>query len=335
MRKLITLLAVVLVGFPALAAADEYFTRVEKPDPRALGEVPEEMARVYVCRASAGAGGGRLSWAFLDDRLLFVSRAKTCSSVLVPEGEYTLWIHATADWANVDEESNLRVRLEGGETRYFEIGQQHRLFRIGLSVFEIDERRAAKLLDKCKHVEATEAGRARAAEIVAEHSSEVQGAARPAANEGLMMPFVFEDGEQVWQVGHTDENERERVVELVRGGETVESWTELVTVQTKNKAPGVPNLEEHLAAQRSWIAGRCPDSTLEVLGQEPEGALYELRVAGCEEGVDEDILGRILEGQDNRFIVQYAVRAPVSMTPERREEWLGKLSEVEIGRALP
>lgn len=335
MKRLIAPIAAALIGFPAVAAADEYFTTTEKPDPAVLGAIPEGMARVQVCRAPAWEGGGRKTWAFLDDRLLMVSREKACAAALVPEGAYTLWIHATSDWANVDEESNLRVALKGGETRYFEIGQQKRLFRVRLEVLEIDAARAAKLLEKCKHVEATEAGRARAAEIVAEVFPEARQAAQDAGTEGLAMPFVFEDGEQVWQVGNEVENERLRVMELVRGGETVESWTELVTLLTLKKAAGIPDLDEHLASLRSGVTARCPDSALEVLRQEPDGALYELRVAGCEQGADEHIVARIVGGEDNRFIVQYAVRAPVAMTTERREEWIGKLLEVGILRGAP
>ena len=50
----------------------------------------------------------------------------------------------------------------------------------------------------------------------------------------------------------------------------------------------------------------------------------------CEQGADEHGLARILDGVSKRFLVQYAVRGAVTMTPERRAEWIEKLMAVRI-----
>lgn len=153
--------------------------------------------------------------------------------------------------------------------------------------------------------------------------------------EGISTPFVFEDGEQVWHLAHAAENDSIRIMKWTRSGEAQEEWTELVTVYTFNKAApiGSRSLEEHFAAHREEVTSRCPGSTLEILREEPD-LLYELRVIDCAEGGDEHIVGRVIDRVENRFVVQYAVRPPASMTPERREEWLEKLSEVEVLAAI-
>ena len=154
-----------------------------------------------------------------------------------------------------------------------------------------------------------------------------QGGGQP--GEGILMPFAVNG----WVVGHSAENEAQRIQEWVRPGQTVDNWTELLTVQTFNKAVGLATVEDHIAAHRKDVAARCPGSTLEVIGQQPDGILYELRVVNCQKGGDEHGLHRVLEGKWNRFVVQYAIRG-ASMAPALRAEWIESLQTAQI-RNLP
>jgi hypothetical protein len=148
--------------------------------------------------------------------------------------------------------------------------------------------------------------------------------------ESLMMPFTFEGGNLAWNVGHEAGNAVLRVVELVRPGETVDNWTELVTVQTFNKAVDVGTVESQVASFQRDLAARCSGATLEAIPEHSTDRLYESNVINCKSGDDEHNLTRIIDGRANRFIVQYAVRRTKTMTPERRAEWIGKLSAVQI-----
>lgn len=155
-----------------------------------------------------------------------------------------------------------------------------------------------------------------------------RGASQPM--EFISLPFAYEGDTRVWNIGYSDENNAERVTEFVRPSQTVENWTELVTVHTFNKAVGLKSVDEMIAAHRNDLTARCPGSTLEVFQQRPDGVLYELLVVNCEAGADEHGLGRVLDGNANRFVVQYAVRDTVTMTPKRRAEWIEELLAVRI-----
>ena len=148
--------------------------------------------------------------------------------------------------------------------------------------------------------------------------------------ESLIMPFTFEGGTQAWSVGHETGNAVLRVVEFVRPGETIDNWTELVTVQTFNKAVDIGSVENQVAEFRRNLTARCSEATLEPIPEHAADLLYESRVTNCKVGDDEYNLTRIVEGRANRFIVQYAVRRTKTMTPERRAEWIPKLSAVQI-----
>ena len=148
--------------------------------------------------------------------------------------------------------------------------------------------------------------------------------------EGIVLPFMFEGDERVWDIGYSAGNQVQRLTEFVRPGQTVENWTELVTSQMFNKAFDLGSVEDQIAAHRKDLVARCPGSTVEVIRQTPDGVLYESHVVNCEQGADEHVLTRILDGTSNRFLVQYSVRGAVTMTPERRAEWIEKLMALFI-----
>lgn len=149
--------------------------------------------------------------------------------------------------------------------------------------------------------------------------------------EALVIPFLVQGDEWAWEIGHNSEDQVQRFVEFVRPGQTVENWTELVTLHTFNKAVvDVGSVKAQFAMHQRDIAIRCPGSTAEIIRELSDGILYEARIVNCKQGSDEHTLARILDGTSNRFIVQYAIRETEAMTPERRTEWIGKLLSVQI-----
>lgn len=75
---------------------------------------------------------------------------------------------------------------------------------------------------------------------------------------------------------------------------------------------------------------RCPGSTLEALSGQAATGLYESSVVGGGKGPDEHNVSRVIDGHENRFIVQYAVRGTKTMTPDLRAEWIKNLSTVTL-----
>lgn len=148
--------------------------------------------------------------------------------------------------------------------------------------------------------------------------------------EGIGVPFLVERGGFVWDIGHSAEDQAQRITEFVRPGQTIENWTELVTQQTFNKAYDLGSIDDHIATHQRELVARCPGTTVEVVRRTSDGVLYESHVVNCEQGADEHVLARVLDGTWNRFVVQYSVRREVTMTPQRRKEWIEKLMDVRI-----
>jgi len=148
--------------------------------------------------------------------------------------------------------------------------------------------------------------------------------------ESITLPFEFEGNAPAWEVVRSDRNQIGSIDEFVRPGQTVENWTELVTTQAFNKAAGLKSVDDFMTAYRKRLVARCPGSTVEVVRRLPDGVLYESHVVNCPRGADGQLLARVLDGSWNRFIVQYAVRGALTLTPERRTEWTEKLMAVQI-----
>jgi len=147
--------------------------------------------------------------------------------------------------------------------------------------------------------------------------------------DGITIPFLHLGEENGWDIGHYAGDQFQRITEFVRPGQAVENWKELVTSHALNKTY-LGSVEDHMAAYKKGLGVRCPGSTVEVIRQMPDGPLYEAHIVNCQQGADEYMLARILDGTSTRFIVQYGVRSEVMMTPERRAEWIEKLMAVEI-----
>src|SRR6266850_2170360 len=82
------------------------------------------------------------------------------------------------------------------------------------------------------------------------------------------------------------EDQVQSIDEFVRPGQTVENWTELVTVQRHRKTADLGSVDDQIAAHHTDLVARCPDSTVEVIRRTPDGVLYEAHVVNCQQGAD-------------------------------------------------
>lgn len=138
----------------------------------------------------------------------------------------------------------------------------------------------------------------------------------------LIGPLPLDDSS--WTVGHSTEQQGHVVVEWVRTGETVQAWTELITLLTLGQVPYERPLTAVVETIRASHQRDCNDVTLKVLSSTPTTLLLEQRLAGCTRYPEpEESIRKLFRGATRLSELSYSSRAP--LTDEQRAAWTGRI----------
>lgn len=135
-----------------------------------------------------------------------------------------------------------------------------------------------------------------------------------------------------WVIAEQSDNERVSTTVLLRPGESVASWYEMLTFM-ELKGSDLPRV---IANQiRDRLLANCPQSQFEFHHERPDDVLYEFRSAGCNASyghASQHEIGRIIRRPNGALRVAYAVNSP-QMSPELRRRWTtlldGRLAEAD------
>lgn len=154
------------------------------------------------------------------------------------------------------------------------------------------------------------------------------------AQESLMGGYKLDE----WTLVSHSEGKTQRVLEFVPPGQKVESWTELLTLQTIKKPRKPPAIDALAASAYEGLVKRCPGKvTWNVIARETasergaESLLFEWSVKDCPPDADQHEVARALYGKFNIFRIAYVAKTQ-SLAPEKREKWIAELSAAKILR---
>lgn len=135
-----------------------------------------------------------------------------------------------------------------------------------------------------------------------------------------------------WVKGYTQVVPNEYAIdEWVRAGETIDNWSELVTMQNLRRSvvlPGTP--QKMMEGLRTAMLKRCPGTRWEVVEEDANSILYEWSFAACPgQTYDQYELARIIYGKFNIWRLAYTTKA-AGLDPAARSTWLARLREVRV-----
>lgn len=137
-----------------------------------------------------------------------------------------------------------------------------------------------------------------------------------------------------WTLAARTEEEGMTLEEYVPPGESAESWTRFISVQTFAGATiPYPGARRAMAACRALLRACCPTADWTVLRESGGDGLYEWRVAGCPEEPDQHEVGRVMHGRGSWARITFSVRG--TMDAPTREEWLRRLSAARLVPGAP
>ncbi len=139
-----------------------------------------------------------------------------------------------------------------------------------------------------------------------------------------LIPF----DDRKWKVGYQNAVNNMLITEFVLEGETVENWTELVTVQLfiglETATP-----EAMVSTSKKILEETCKSPYWKELKKGENDILYEWSIKGCSSGPDQSELSRVIRGKDGMHVIHYAIKK-VPMPKDKRARWIEALTKTEI-----
>ncbi len=123
-----------------------------------------------------------------------------------------------------------------------------------------------------------------------------------------------------------------QTVELTRfvlEGKSIDEWTEALETINALRAAYPPTLETFYNKNMELRKKTCPDSAFNIISQDPNSILYELRTKNCSFFPDQHSLTRVMYGKTNVWVLIYT-NTVAELPTDKREEWIRYLSQANL-----
>lgn len=138
---------------------------------------------------------------------------------------------------------------------------------------------------------------------------------------------VFDD--RSWKLGWSQNKEGAAYEEYILNGETVENWSELVTVQFFPGLNKSTNPDIFEANQKMNLSFVCPSVKWESLYQSADERIWKWSITGCQGQPDQSEIARLKRTDEGFHIWHYAIKkSPIPS--EKEKTWLDKLKAIEV-----
>jgi len=143
-------------------------------------------------------------------------------------------------------------------------------------------------------------------------------------------PQLTFDG-RVWNIGYQASNFQGSIIEYVLNDESINNWTELVTIQT------FLGLQKNASAQafadqtKEKLKQQCPDLKWIILKQTEDDVMYEWSIKNCPADKDQHEIARIIKGQYGMYIFHYVTKK-MPIDPKIRNEWIKLIKSATINQ---
>jgi hypothetical protein len=134
-----------------------------------------------------------------------------------------------------------------------------------------------------------------------------------------------------WGIGNTSGTKDVMLVEMVKIGESIKAWTELLSILQGPRTKAMKTARHGYEMFRGAGEARCPGMTAswEVLHEEPNTILYQWRTTGsCKNQLPQWEVARVLLGRKAVYRVAYTTVTELSS--ETRSTWIEWLNSVSL-----
>lgn len=140
---------------------------------------------------------------------------------------------------------------------------------------------------------------------------------------------------QGWKTGNEsgDRRTQMQMIELIKDGDDILNWKELLTEISAPKPHGVSKPEDMLDQLKVQREKECPGSTVwNVIGQDQNSITYEWHAQPCLGQPEQVEIAKILLGKSTFFTVQYAKKVK-ELSADERDTWLKWFNDTTLTTA--
>ena len=131
-----------------------------------------------------------------------------------------------------------------------------------------------------------------------------------------------------WKVGHEASRGNSRIIEWVLPGETVQAWSELISVQMIRGFSPEMTPAKIFELDSGMKRKGCADASGRVVAQSQTELLYEWKLSKCAPMRDEYLIGKFILGPRAMTHVWYAKTAPMSAAETKK--WTDIVAKTKI-----
>jgi len=135
-----------------------------------------------------------------------------------------------------------------------------------------------------------------------------------------------------WKEGNQSEDRRTQmaIVEMVRDGEDIHNWKELLSEISAPKLHGVRKPEEMLDRLKATREEECPGSTAwNVIGKDEDSITYEWHAQPCLGQPEQVEIAKILLGTKTFYKVSYTKKVK-ELSADERDIWINWLGDAKL-----
>lgn len=134
-----------------------------------------------------------------------------------------------------------------------------------------------------------------------------------------------------WKIVNHSETEALTVIQLVKQGETIDNWSESLTIKNLTKASTpFKSAGEMLEGVKQDREKQCPNSIKwNDIEKRENSVIYEWSSKPCPAWPEQSEISRIIFGPKTVFVLQYAKKVK-ELAPDDRDAWIKRLAEAEL-----
>jgi len=149
---------------------------------------------------------------------------------------------------------------------------------------------------------------------------------------------AFDFDGRSWKQGYQRDAGTQAIIEYVLPGETVDGWTELVSVVTFPGAQETKSLAGIVGNFKDKLLKECPAALWRILNESQDEVLHEFETKGCHGWDDQHEIAKLMKGRSAIFRVSYANRR-LPFDDDQRARWVALVGaarlEAEAAPAAP